>query len=132
LAGLFAGMFHALFAPRRARGAAWENDMTEDGPEQDPKLREDERLASLDKRLRQAKLDEAERTGQTRKPADRNEQLGNRVLSYLIGGLFGGALVGWVLDRWLGTFPWLLISMMVLGTIGGFRNIIRISNQRPD
>ncbi|HEX8256427.1 MAG TPA: AtpZ/AtpI family protein [Allosphingosinicella sp.] len=106
--------------------------MAEDEPGQDPKLPEDARLASLDERLRQAQHAEAARTGQARKSADRSEQLGNRVLSYLIGGLAGGALIGWVLDRWLGTSPLLLISLLILGTVGGFWNIIKISTQRPD
>ena len=99
---------------------------------QDPKLSEDARLTSLDERLKQAQFDEAERTGKTRKPADRNAQLGNLVLSYLIGGIAGGALIGWVLDLLLGTSPWLLISLLILGTAGGFWNIIKISTQRPD
>jgi hypothetical protein len=48
------GCSPACFTPSlhlAARGAAWENGMTEDGPEQDPKLREDKRLDSLGKRL---------------------------------------------------------------------------------
>jgi ATP synthase protein I len=106
--------------------------MTEDDPGQAPKLQEDARLDSLDERIRQAQADEAARTGQARKGADRNEQLGNRVLSYLIGGLAGGALIGWVLDRLFGTSPLLLISLLILGTVGGFWNIIKISTQRPD
>ena len=105
--------------------------MAEDEPGQDPKLQEDPRLTSLDQRLRQAQADEAVRTGQARRPADRNEQLGNRVLSYLIGGLAGGALIGWVLDRLFGTSPLLLISLMLLGAVGGFWNIIKLANQRP-
>ncbi len=105
--------------------------MTDNDSGQDPKLPEDARLDALDKRIRQAQADEAERTGQGRKTADRNEQLGNRVLSYLIGGLAGGALIGWVLDRVLGTSPLLLISLLILGTAGGFWNIIKISTQRP-
>lgn len=105
--------------------------MAENEPWQDPRLPEDARLTSLDRRLRQAQAQEAARTGRAREGADRNEQLGNRVLSYLIGGLAGGALIGWVLDRMLGTSPLFLISLLVLGTVGGFWNIIRISNQRP-
>ena len=95
-------------------------------------LPEDARLTSLDERLKRAQAEEAVRTGATRKPSAANEQLGNKVLSYLIGGLAGGALIGWVLDRLLGTSPWLLISLLVLGTIGGFWNIIRISTRRPE
>lgn len=106
--------------------------MTEDGTGQDPRLQEDARLASLDERLRQAQADEAVRTGQDRKPADGNEQLGNRVLSYLIGGLLGGTLIGWVLDRWLGTGHLLLIAFMILGIAGGFWNIIKLSAKRPE
>ena len=105
--------------------------MAENGPGQDPKLPEDARLDALDRRIRQAQSDEAERTGQGRAKADPNQQLGNRVLSYLIGGLAGGALIGWVLDRVFGTSPLLLITLLLLGTVGGFWNIIKISTKRP-
>ena len=105
--------------------------MTENGPGQDPKSQEDARLSSLDRRLAQAQADEAERTGKNRKSADGNEQLGNRVLSYLIGGLFGGAVIGWALDQLFGTSPALLLIMLFLGTAAGFWNIIKLSNRRP-
>ena len=106
--------------------------MQENEPGQDPKLSEDARLTSLEERLRQAQADEAARTGRTRKPVDENYRMGNMVLSYLIGAPLGGALVGWVLDRLLGTDPWLLIVMLLLGFVVGFRNIYRISSKRPD
>ena len=105
--------------------------MAADEPGQDPELPEDARLTSLDERLKRAQADEAERTGQNRKAADSNEQLGNRVLSYLIGGMLGGAAIGWALDRLLDTSPWLLLVMLFLGTAAGFWNIIKLSNQRP-
>ena len=106
--------------------------MAADESGQDPELPEDARLASLDERLRQAQADEAERTGRNAKPADANEQMGNRVLSYLLGGLGGGAVIGWVLDSWLGTSPWLLLLLLFLGTAAGFRNIIKLSTKRPE
>ena len=102
--------------------------MAENEP-QDPGLPEDARLTSLEQRLRRAQSEEAVRTGEARKPADRNEQLGNRVLSYLIGGLAGGALIGWVLDRLFGTSPWLLLTLLFLGIGVAFRNIIRLSQR---
>ena len=105
--------------------------MAENRPGQDPGLPEDARLDSLDERIRRAQADEAMRTGGARKAADKSEQLGNRVLSYLIGGLAGGALIGWVLDRLFGTSPLLLITLMLLGAVGGFWNIIKLANQRP-
>ena len=105
--------------------------MAEDETDPTPPDR-DARFSSLDARLKHAQAEEADRTGANRKPADRNEQLGSRVLSYLIGGLGGGALIGWVLDRWFGTSPLFLLLLMFLGTAAGFRNIIRISSKRPN
>ena len=55
----------------------------------------------------------------------------DRVLSTLIGGIAGGALIGWLLDKWLGTGHLLLVVMMVLGTVAGFWSIIKMSTRRP-
>ncbi|HEY0077166.1 MAG TPA: AtpZ/AtpI family protein [Pyrinomonadaceae bacterium] len=33
---------------------------------------------------------------------------------------------GWVLDRWLGTSPWLMVTGIILGSIVGFYEFIRI------
>lgn len=103
--------------------------MAENGPRQDPRLPEDTRLTSLERRLRQAQADEAERTFKPR--PDANYRLGMRVLGELIGAPAGGAVVGLVLDRWLGTSPWLLLALLFLGFGIGFRNVVRLSRTRP-
>lgn len=103
--------------------------MVVDDPSQDPELPQDARLGSLDERLRGAQQQEALRTGKGRS-ADPNERLGQRVLSYLIGGLLGGTLLGWLFDRWLGTWPVLFITFMVLGTAGGMWSIIKLANRK--
>lgn len=103
--------------------------MAENEPGLEP-LHEDARLNSLDERLRQAKSEEAVRNGGGTDKGQADYNLGNRVLAELIGGMAGGALIGWVLDRFLGTSPWLLLALLFLGIIAAFRNIIRISNQR--
>ena len=105
--------------------------MMEDETGQEPKSPEDARLDSLEERLERAQVREAERTGQARKPADANEQLGQRVLSTLIGGMLGGALIGWVLDRVFGTAPTLMITLIVLGTAGGFWSIVKMASRKP-
>jgi ATP synthase protein I len=33
--------------------------------------------------------------------------------------------VGWKLDAWLGTGPWLMVAGMLLGMIVGFYNLVR-------
>lgn len=106
--------------------------MAENEPGQDPNSAEDPRLASLEERLRAATEAEKVRTGTAQKKPDGGYTLGNRVLTELIAGLAGGALIGWVLDRWLDTLPGFLLGCMFLGTAVAFRNIIRISNERPE
>ena len=103
-----------------------------DEPEREP-IGEDARIDALDKRLKAAKEREEERSKpQGGVEADANYRMGNRVLGELIGGIGGGALIGWVIDRFAGTSPWGLLVMLFLGIIVAFRNIIRISTRRPD
>lgn len=104
--------------------------MAQHDPGQDP-LGEDARIASLQKRIAEAERQERIRSGKTDEKADENTRLGNRVLAELVGGLAGGALIGWFLDRLFGTQPWLLLVFLLLGIVSAFRNIIRISTKRP-
>jgi ATP synthase protein I len=36
---------------------------------------------------------------------------------------------GWLLDRWLGTKPWLLVIGIVLGAAAGFYEFIRLTSK---
>ncbi len=40
-----------------------------------------------------------------------------------------GLLVGYYLDRWLGTEPWLMLLWLVFGLVAGFRGVFRAVNQ---
>ena len=106
--------------------------MEKNDPGQDPIGGNDPRLTSLEERLKGASHAEAVRTGKARDTSNKGYSQGNRVLAELIGGMAGGALIGWLLDRWLGTSPGLLLGLMFLGIGVAFRNIIRISNERPE
>ena len=90
------------------------------------KLPPDARLESLDQRLDRLQQTEAKRTAK-RQP-DANYQAGQLVLSQLIGCPLGGGIIGWLLDRWLGTKPWALLIMLFLGFAVGVWNVIRISS----
>ena len=37
--------------------------------------------------------------------------------------------IGWLLDRWLGTKPWLLVAGIVLGAVAGFYQFIRLTSK---
>jgi len=47
----------------------------------------------------------------------------------LFASVVAGLIVGWVLDRWLGTQPWLLVGGIVLGAVAGFYQFIRVSSK---
>ena len=106
--------------------------MSDNGPGQDPNEAGDPRLGTLDERLRRASDAERARIGTVSRPPDAGYKQGSRVLAELIAGPAGGALIGWWLDRMLGTKPWLLLVLLFLGTVGAFWNIVKISKQRPE
>lgn len=101
--------------------------MAEDETDEVPKLPPDARLESLDKRLDRLQRAGAEKATKVKGEAD--SRAGRLVVNQLIGGPVGGAIVGWLLDRWLGTAPWLMLGLMFIGFAGGFINVIRNSNQ---
>ncbi|MGB1548049.1 MAG: AtpZ/AtpI family protein, partial [Alphaproteobacteria bacterium] len=43
----------------------------------------------------------------------------------MASALFVGAGLGWLLDKWLGTGPWLLLVFLLLGGAGGMLNVYR-------
>ena len=98
-----------------------------------PPLADEPQTDSLDARLARAHAAEATRIGgaAVRGPAKGYKQ-GSRILAELIGAPAGAALIGWLLDRWLGTAPWLMLGLLVLGFVVAFRNVYRISQEKPE
>ena len=41
-----------------------------------------------------------------------------------------GILSGWLLDRWLGTSPWLLLVFTILGILAAFRSIFDFAKRQ--
>ncbi len=83
----------------------------------------------LDRRIAEAKA-RGEPQGPA-KPAKGYGQ-GSRVLAELIGAPLGGFVIGWALDHWLGTSPWLLLTLLGLSVVASFRNIYRISKEKAE
>ncbi|GMN03605.1 AtpZ/AtpI family protein [Erythrobacter sp. MTPC3] len=95
-------------------------------------IAEDARIDALEARLKAAREREDERNRPKVKGADANYRSGNRVLADLLGGIFGGLIIGWAFDALVGTMPWGLLAGLFFGIGVAFRNIIRAANARPD
>jgi ATP synthase protein I len=83
------------------------------------------RLQRLGKRLETAGRPPENDTG-PRQTADASAfAVGFRMSSELVAGVLVGALIGWLLDRWLGISPWGLIVFLLLGFAAGVLNVMR-------
>ena len=99
---------------------------------QDGLLADDRQIDDLDHRIASARAaDEARVAGTAGRPAKGYNQ-GTRVLAELIGAPIGGGVLGWALDRWFGTSPWLLLVLLALAIVVAGRNIYRISQERAE
>ena len=106
--------------------------MAADETGQDGPLPKDSRLTSLDERLDRIKREEAVR-GDAKSTAESQRlirSVGSRILSDLIGLPFGGGLIGWLLDRWFGTTPWIMLVGLFFGFGLAVRSVMRVANQR--
>jgi ATP synthase protein I len=68
-------------------------------------------------------------------PTDDQEEVNRKSgLAYaaafsLFAAVLTGLLIGWLLDRWLGTRPWLLVVGLVLGAAAGFYELVRTTSK---
>jgi ATP synthase protein I len=85
-------------------------------------------LANLEARLRKARQAEQ---GTARRRKDEGEArsgaigIAFRLSVELVSAVVVGGGIGWLLDRWLGTAPWCLLSFFLLGIIAGIMNVFR-------
>ncbi len=47
----------------------------------------------------------------------------------LVAAVAVGTIIGFILDSWFGTKPWLIIIFFFLGTAAGILNVIRTANR---
>lgn len=57
--------------------------------------------------------------------------IGLRAGVEVVSALAVGIGLGFMLDRWLGTWPWLFLVFFVLGSVAGVLNVYRLFNPRP-
>jgi ATP synthase protein I len=103
--------------------------MTKDAREQGDDRSDDAALAARLSRL-------GERLGSTEHAPRPSEQVvtrtdssalarGLRLSSELVAGVVVGGVLGWALDHFVGTRPWGLIVLVLLGFVAGVLNVMR-------
>ena len=96
--------------------------MSEDSPERP--------IKSLDKRLAEARGKAQESSpdkNDKNLPPDSALGLAFRIGVELVSALAIGLAIGWLLDRWLDTRPWLMVVFIFMGGAAGILNVYRIA-----
>ncbi len=93
---------------------------------------DDNKPGSFDERLRAARTKRALDAPPTSQAPQMTGAagIGLRVGIELVSALVVGVAIGFGLDRWLGTTPWLLILFIVLGGAAGVANVWRLMMPR--
>ena len=103
-----------------------------------------DRLARLAERLNKARAaadhDAKPRAGSHNPAMQRGLALGLRIGLELVVAVVVATLLGWGIDRWLGTSPWVAIAMFFLGVAAGMVSVYRavagiqtpVGMRRPD
>ena len=93
-----------------------------------PQRNEHVPLDKLDDRLRRLREQEEKKKKRSGRSADPRSglSLAMRIGVELVAALVVGAGIGILLDRWLGTAPWLLVVFFVLGAAAGTLNVYRV------
>ena len=55
--------------------------------------------------------------------------LGFSIAAQLVAGVLIGGAMGYFLDRWLGTAPWLMVVFLMLGFAAGLMNVVRTARE---
>jgi ATP synthase protein I len=87
-------------------------------------------LEDLDARLRRARERRPDQDAEKDQGPNRNSigaglGFALRIGIELVAALAVGVAIGYGLDRWLGTGPWLMIAFFFLGSAAGFLNVYR-------
>lgn len=91
-------------------------------PNSDQRDQLEERLKSLDSRLR--KNDQSRNSGE-KKSDNVNFSNAIRLSTEFVVAILVGVGIGWTIDRFFGTAPWAMIIFLPLGFVAGVSNIMR-------
>jgi ATP synthase protein I len=85
-------------------------------------------LQDLDDRLHRLRAQEEGKKSKAAGALDSRSGLGlaGRIGVEVVAAVGVGAGLGFLLDRWLGTAPWLMVVLFLLGAAAGMMNVYRV------
>ena len=95
-----------------------------------PAMKEDPALDSLEARLAAARKTENERLAHEHVPVNQNTGMAWSAVSTMLGYPLGGIIVGFGIDQWLDTTPWVTIGLMFTAFVGALLHVGRINKNR--
>tara|TARA_Y100001935_G_scaffold163952_1_gene134794 strand:- start:136 stop:459 length:324 start_codon:yes stop_codon:yes gene_type:complete len=78
-----------------------------------------------------SKIDEFKQKERIVKTSENIEKRGNsiglafRLSTEIVSGIVVGSIMGWSLDKWLGSQPWFFLVFFILGIAAGIINVIK-------
>ena len=106
-----------------------ENPDGADQGDRDLQARLDKLSAALKTQRAEGELQKQRGRGTDYSDAGRGMSLGFRVIADLLAGILVGTAIGWQLDRWFSTPPFLMILFLFLGTAAGILNVMRAASR---
>lgn len=84
------------------------------------------RLSELESKLGKVKAQrDSARVEADARAHGRGMAYGMRMATEFVAAIIVGGLIGWALDRWLGTTPWVFLGFFLLGCVAGVLNLMR-------
>lgn len=90
---------------------------------------DDDKLKNLGLRLDKARGDKAEKAQKSKNSSGSALGKAYRMAIELVVAVVVGGGIGWYLDKWLETGPWLFVIFFFLGVAAGFRNVYKAAQK---
>ena len=67
------------------------------------------------------------KSGQTKEKTQQQSSIGTafKLSTELVSAVAVGTIIGFILDNWFGTKPWLILIFFFVGIVAGISNVIR-------
>jgi len=84
-------------------------------------------VGKLDARIKRARDAQNGKISKGRAPVGLGWAM--RLTTEMFAALVVGGVLGWLLDEWLGTRPWLMLVFLLVGCAAGMLNVYRVARR---